>query len=74
MSDEVYLLDMLIAAREAESFIAGLDEAQFSASRLHQWAVVKQFEIIGEAASRGPTVAPGDSLDSDHRDAASPRP
>jgi uncharacterized protein with HEPN domain len=47
MSDQTYLLDMLNAANEAQAFVAGLDEAQFAGSRLHQWAVVKQLEIIG---------------------------
>jgi uncharacterized protein with HEPN domain len=51
MPDQTYLLDMLNAANEAQAFVAGLDEAQFASSRLHQWAVVKQLEIIGEAAN-----------------------
>jgi len=52
MSDQTYLLDMLNAALEALDFVSGLDEEQFARSRLHQWAVVKQLEIIGEAANR----------------------
>jgi uncharacterized protein with HEPN domain len=52
LPDQTYLLDMLNAANEAQAFVAGLDEPQFAGSRLHQWAVVKQLEIIGEAASR----------------------
>jgi len=52
MSDETSLLDMLHAAEEALDFVSGLDEQQFTNSRLHQWAVVKQLEIIGEAANR----------------------
>ena len=43
---------MLIAARKAQSFVAGLDFAALQASDLHQSAVVRQLEIIGEAASR----------------------
>ncbi|MDP2897514.1 MAG: DUF86 domain-containing protein [bacterium] len=49
--DEAYLLDMLIAARDAASFISGLTREQFEASRLHQLAVMKALETIGEAAA-----------------------
>jgi uncharacterized protein with HEPN domain len=44
------LLDMLTAARDARSFLVGLDEAAFMASRLHQNAVIRSVEVIGEAA------------------------
>jgi uncharacterized protein with HEPN domain len=50
--DEAYLLDMLIAARDAVSFLRGLSAEQFRASRVHQLAVVKAVEIVGEAAAR----------------------
>ena len=43
---------MLLAARDAHSFVAGLTWEQFQASKLHQNAVIKAIEIIGEAASR----------------------
>lgn len=43
---------MLIAARRAKEFVAGIDESTFANSPLHQSAVVKQLEIIGEAAYR----------------------
>ena len=46
------LLDMLLAARDALEFAAGLTFSQFEQSRLHQHAVVKAVENIGEAASR----------------------
>jgi uncharacterized protein with HEPN domain len=46
--DAGYLLDMLLAAREATSFLAGLTWEQFENSRLHQNAVIKAIEIIGE--------------------------
>ncbi len=39
--DEAYLLDMLIAAREAQEFCAGLSWEQFRASSLHQHAIAK---------------------------------
>jgi len=50
--DAGYLLDMLLAARDAQSFISGLSWEQFKGSRLHQNAVLKAVEIIGEAAAR----------------------
>lgn len=50
--DQALLLDMLIAAEDAISFIAGLDKAGFFASRLHQNAVIRSLEIIGEAANK----------------------
>jgi uncharacterized protein with HEPN domain len=34
--DAALLLDMLLAARDARSFVAGMDEAAFLASRLRQ--------------------------------------
>ena len=49
--DEPLLLDMLVAASEARGFAAGMDKAQFLASRLHQNAVIRSPEVIGEAAS-----------------------
>ncbi len=50
--DEAYLLGMLLAARDARAFVAGLDEVAFKASRLHQNAVIRSLEIIGEAAGK----------------------
>jgi hypothetical protein len=52
--DAALLLDMLIAARDARSFIEGMDESEFLASRLHQNAVIRSLEVIGEAAGREP--------------------
>jgi uncharacterized protein with HEPN domain len=48
--DAALLLDMLLAARDAQSFVAGLDEAAFLASRLHQNAAIRSLEVLGEAA------------------------
>ncbi len=48
--DPAYLLDMLLAAREAQSLSAGLTWEQFQESKLHQYALVKVIENIGEAA------------------------
>jgi uncharacterized protein with HEPN domain len=50
--DSALLLDMLLAARDARSFLEGLDEAAFMASRLHQNAVIRSLEVIGEAAGK----------------------
>jgi uncharacterized protein with HEPN domain len=54
--DDALVLDMLLAADDAVAFVAGLDEAAFLASRLHQNAVIRSLEIIGEAAGK---VSPG---------------
>lgn len=47
--DEALLLDILLAAEVMQSFIAGLDERAFLSSDLHQSAVMRKFEIMGEA-------------------------
>lgn len=51
-NDAALLLDMLLAARDARSFVAGMDESGFRQSRLHQYAVIRSLEIIGEAAGK----------------------
>ncbi|MDE2476862.1 MAG: DUF86 domain-containing protein [Alphaproteobacteria bacterium] len=50
--DAALLLDMLLAGRDALSFVERLTEAAFLASRLHQNAVIRSLEIIGEAAGK----------------------
>jgi uncharacterized protein with HEPN domain len=50
--DTALLLDMLLAARDAQTFVEGLDEAAFLASRLHQNAAIRSLEVLGEAAGR----------------------
>ena len=50
--DDAYLLDMLLAARKARQFVEGITQAEFAASELHQNAVIRPLEIIGEAAAR----------------------
>jgi uncharacterized protein with HEPN domain len=50
--DEAYLLDMLLAASDAREFAKDLDWAGFEASDLHQSAIIRKLEIIGEAAGR----------------------
>jgi uncharacterized protein with HEPN domain len=51
-SDTSFLLDMFLAASDARAFLAGLDQAAFLASRLHQNAVIRSLEVIGEAAGK----------------------
>lgn len=43
---------MLLAARDARAFVAGMDKAAFRTSRLHQNAVIRSTEVIGEAAGK----------------------
>jgi uncharacterized protein with HEPN domain len=50
--DAALLLDMKLAAEDALGFVAGLDEAGFLKSRLHQNAVIRALEVIGEAANK----------------------
>ena len=50
--DEAYLLDILIAARKALQFLEGMTWQEFAQSELHQNAVIRPLEIIGEAARR----------------------
>ena len=48
--DQSYLLDTLIAARNAMQFLEGISRDEFAESALHQNAVIRPLEIIGEAA------------------------
>jgi uncharacterized protein with HEPN domain len=41
---------MLLAARKIHKYIQGLTQAQFYDSDLHQSAVMREFQVIGEAA------------------------
>jgi uncharacterized protein with HEPN domain len=50
--DDAYLLDILIAARKALEFVEDLSWPEFAQSDLHQNAVIRPLEIIGEAARR----------------------
>ena len=50
--DAALLLDMRLCAEDALAFVAGLDETAFLASNLHQSAVIRKLEVIGEAAGR----------------------
>lgn len=48
--DDAYLLDMLLAARKAKAFTEGQTRETFMASELHQSAVIRELQVIGEAA------------------------
>jgi uncharacterized protein with HEPN domain len=50
--DDALLLDIVLAASDAQTFVRDLDRAAFEESRLHQNAVIRSLEIIGEAAGR----------------------
>jgi len=50
--DEAYLLDILLGARKALEFVQGMSWEEFAQSELHQNAVIRPLEIIGEAAAR----------------------
>ena len=49
--DASYLLDMLVAARDAVGFAIGLSYAEFTQDRRNQLSILKSIEIVGEAAS-----------------------
>lgn len=50
--DESYLLDILTACRLIQSFVDELDQGAFNNDLKTQSAVIRQLEIIGEAAKR----------------------
>ncbi|MBK5958929.1 hypothetical protein CCR97_12020 [Rhodoplanes elegans] len=50
--DAGLMLDMLQASRDALAFVEPLQEVDFLASRLHQYAVIRSLEIVGEAAGK----------------------
>jgi uncharacterized protein with HEPN domain len=50
--DQGYLLDILLAARLVCEFVKDVSRTEFDDSLLIQSAVMRQLEIIGEAAKR----------------------
>jgi uncharacterized protein with HEPN domain len=48
--DNAHLLDMLLAARKIQVFVSNQTEADFKSSDLHQSAVMREIQVIGEAA------------------------
>jgi uncharacterized protein with HEPN domain len=49
-SDDALLLDMLIAARKILRFVDGMSESEFENSDMAQSAVIRELQVIGEAA------------------------
>lgn len=49
--DAAYLLDMLVAARDAVDFAEGVSYAEFERDRQTQLSILKALEIVGEAAA-----------------------
>ena len=50
--DDAYVLDMLLAARKVLEFTKDVDRVRFQRDELVQNAVLRQIQIIGEAASK----------------------
>jgi uncharacterized protein with HEPN domain len=50
--DDAFLLDILIAARKIVRYTDGSSLEEFTKNELLQDAVMRQIQIIGEAASR----------------------
>ena len=50
LSDEGFMLDMLLAARKVQRYVAGLTWQDFQMNEVLQDAVVRQVSVIGEAA------------------------
>jgi uncharacterized protein with HEPN domain len=48
--DLTLLLDMLIAAQKIQRFVQEMDLAEFTADDMVQSAVIREFQVIGEAA------------------------
>ena len=51
---QIYILDMLEAIEKIQEYTDGLTEVEFSQNLLVQDAVVRRFQIIGEAAGKIP--------------------
>ena len=49
--DTAYLLDMLVAARDAAAFAEGVSYTEFERDRRTQLSILKSLEIVGEAAA-----------------------
>jgi uncharacterized protein with HEPN domain len=47
--DEAFLLDILIAARKINRFTEGMSYTQFCTYDMAQSAVIREFQVIGEA-------------------------
>ncbi|HET7434671.1 MAG TPA: HepT-like ribonuclease domain-containing protein [Thermoanaerobaculia bacterium] len=61
--EQQYLLDILLAAEDALSFVAGLSFDEFASNALVRRAVLQCLSVIGEAAARITKLAEGDVPD-----------
>lgn len=61
--DNFYLKNILDSILDIEKFLIGMNKTSFFASDLHQSAVIKKLEVIGEAAKRV-----GNELKNKHKD------
>lgn len=50
--DHTWLADMLVAARLAQQFVSGVSREELDADVMRESAVIRQLEIVGEAATR----------------------
>lgn len=48
--DDALFLDMLIAARKIQTFVANMSEDEFKVHEMAKSAVIREFQVIGEAA------------------------
>lgn len=69
----VYLEDILDAARKAIDFTAGMELEEFTNDARTTFAVVRAFEIIGEAAKKVPSSTRGVAPDVPWQDMAGMR-
>jgi uncharacterized protein with HEPN domain len=51
-TDAVFVEDILVATGKAQEFISGMTFEEFEADEKTVWAVIRAFEVIGEAAKR----------------------
>ena len=51
-ADAVYLQDIIISIEAIEQYLSGISEEDFIANQMIQDAVIRRFEIIGEAATQ----------------------
>jgi uncharacterized protein with HEPN domain len=49
-NDKTYLLDMLLAAKKIQQFTNEMSKEDFEISELHQSAVIREIQVLGEAA------------------------
>jgi uncharacterized protein with HEPN domain len=50
--DPALILDIVLAAEDAQNFTQGMTFPAFESSRLHQNAVIRSLEVIGEATGK----------------------